>query len=90
MEVLAVAATLTQLIEGALVVSKSSIELYTAYRNATDDAKHVESQNATLSRILVEAKEAQCRLRRENNLGMPFTGISVFGSHSDTTRNDSI
>ena len=69
MEILAVAASLAQLVEGAIVVSRASRDVYTAYRSAPEELGSIEKQNEILRSILAEATTIHHRLRNGDTLG---------------------
>lgn len=69
MEALAVAGTLVQVVEGALLVAKESRNFYASYRSSRKDVEAAVNQYALLQKFLGEATSIRQQLLSGNALG---------------------
>lgn len=69
MEALAITATLVQLVEGALLVTKGTRNTWISYKQSQRELRILAKQNSVLEKLLAEATSVHEKLRADNGLG---------------------
>ena len=78
MEALAFTATLVQLVEGALLLTKETRNMWISYRHSQREFKVSAKRNSVLENLLAEATSVREQLRTENGLGKQANTRNVY------------
>lgn len=69
MEALAITATLVQLVEGALLVTKETRNMWISYKQSQREFRISAKRNSVLEQLLAEATSVREQLRTADGLG---------------------
>ena len=69
MEVLAITATLVQLVEGALILTRETGNMWISYKQSPREFRDSSKRSSVLEKLLAEATSVHEQLRSGNGLG---------------------